>query len=412
MIAEISFSSTNTIRSTIHLPASKSIANRALIIHAIGNLNCAVNNLSEAADTIKLQQLLLHPSAKVHVGDGGTTLRFLLAYYCLKGEEVEINASPSLTKRPVAELVNALREIGGELAYLETEGSLPLKIGKGNLHGGEIFISGEISSQFISAIMMIGPYLPGGIKINITGEMLSLPYILMTKSLMEYYGVTVSFNNTEININEGNYTNSSLTVEPDWSAASYWYQMVALNKNAEVFLPGLLQNSLQGDAVIAEMMLQLGVETQFKVDGVMIRNIKNFKLPDYFTADFSGCPDLGLAVAAVCGALNITADLTGLKNFRLKESDRAAAMQRELYNMGVRTDFCGGSKFKVYTGTGMRLWNKPVKTYHDHRIAMAFAALATKTGTVLIDNFEVVSKSYPHFFDDLKLSGFEVLFVD
>jgi len=406
MITEVSYKPGQVIRSTISLPASKSFSNRALIIHAIGNLNSPIHNLSTSSDTVTLNNILSAPGTHVNAGDGGTTLRFLLAYFCLKGKEIILDGSQSLKNRPVSELVNALKSIGANIEYLEEENRLPLKIHSSKLQGGSISISGETSSQFISALMMIAPYLDNGLQIEITGEILSLPYIQMTKSVMEYFGVPVSFDNNIVRINKGIYSNSELHVEPDWSAASYWYEFVALSEDATISLPGLKQLSLQGDCIIASMMERFGVSTRFDKSGAEISKVKNFKLPEYFSADFTGCPDLGPAVAATCAGLNITADLIGLKNFRLKESDRAVALQRELYNMNVKTDFCGGSKFKVYEGNGMQLWNRPVNTYNDHRIAMAFAPLAVKTGKVLIDNARVVEKSYPQFFEDLRLAGF------
>ncbi|HMT30003.1 MAG TPA: 3-phosphoshikimate 1-carboxyvinyltransferase, partial [Bacteroidia bacterium] len=339
------------------------------------------------------------PYARLTAGQESTNLRTGLV----------ITASESLKKRPVSELIDALRSLGANIEYTESDGKLPVKIFPSKLTGNSVSISGEISSQFISAMMLIGPYISGGLKIEMTGEILSLPYILMTKSVMEYFGAVVDFNENIIFVHEGTYVAKEITIEPDWSAASYWYEIAALSDSSEIVLHGLKPTSLQGDSAIVKMMEKLGVHTEFNSEGALLTKKNNFKVPEYFSDDFSGCPDLGPAVANTCAGLNITADLLGLKNFRLKESDRAAALQRELYNMNVKTDFCGGSKFKVYSGTGIRKYSMPVKTYHDHRIAMAFAPLALKAATVFIEDPEVVKKSYPHFFEDLVRVGFLIL---
>jgi len=409
MIAEVSYHG-NAINAEIKLPSSKSISNRVLIVHALGNLQSEIQNLSEANDTLQLEAALASQDEEVNAGDGGTTLRFLMAYYCASGKEVILTASEAMRKRPVSLLVDSLRLLGASIEYIQEEGKLPVRISRSSLTGKKIEIDGAVSSQFISALMLIAPYIPGGITIEITGEMLSLPYIQMTQSVMQYFGAKVSFENTLIKVEEGKYTGKEISIEPDWSAASYWYEIAAVNTHAVISLPGLTGKSLQGDSAISNMMDQLGVKTEFNDAGATISNNALMTLPDYFSDDFSGCPDLGPAVAATCAALNIKADLFGLKNFRLKESDRAAALQRELYNMNVKTDFCGGSKFKLYPGDGLRKYLRPVKTYHDHRIAMTFAPLAIKTGMVIIDDCEVVNKSYPGFYSDLEKAGFFVIF--
>lgn len=398
------------IKGEVHLPASKSISNRVLIIKAICESDFMINNLSDASDTSTLKSLLDSGSAEINAGEGGTTLRFLLAYLSLKGDQVRVTASESLKNRPVSPLVEALRSLGADIVYDEEEGRLPVTLRKSKLTGHSVTISGEVSSQFISALMLIGPYVKGGLEINITGEILSLPYILMTRSVMQHFGADVSLTDQRIVVKEGSYLPHNITVEGDWSAASYWYEIAALSDECEILLKGLSPESLQGDSVVARLFEALGVHTRFEESGAVLTKQKKFVLPDYFVHDFSGCPDLGPAIAAATGALNVTADLNNLKNFRLKESDRAVAMQRELYNFSVKTDFCGGSRFKVYSGRGIRAWDRPVKTYNDHRVAMAFAPLCLKTGRVMIHEPHVVKKSYPGFWEELKSVGFTVDF--
>ncbi len=408
MIAEITHPG-GPIRVSIQLPASKSISNRVLIIHALGKLKSTIEGLSKAADTEKLREALLSGNEVIDAGEGGTTLRFLMAYFCITGKSVTLTASEAMKRRPVAQLVDALRQLGASIEYEKEEGKLPVIITPAILSGKQIRVSGEISSQFISAIMMISPYIQGGITIEIEGEILSVPYIKMTQSVMQYFGADVSFENNLVVIKEGRYQNRDIIIEPDWSAASYWYEIAALSEQCEIHIKDLSRNSLQGDAVISDYMNNLGVATEFTKDGCTLTRISSHSLPEYFSEDFSGCPDLGPALAVICAGLNITADLHGLKNFRLKESDRAAALQRELYNFNVNTDFCGGSKFKLYRGKGIKNYLRPAKTYNDHRIAMAIAPVALKTGKVLIDDCEVVKKSYPSFFEDLAKAGFSVI---
>lgn len=394
-----------SLSGSLLLPASKSISNRALIIRAISGAHFSITNLSKSGDTITLERLLKNPSAMVDAGEGGTTLRFLMAYLALRGDEVTLTAAPSLRSRPLSALITALQTLGAEIICHEEKGKLPLTIKAGKLTGNKVTVAGDISSQFISALMLIAPALPGGLTIEMTGEILSVPYILMTISVMKHFGVEVRMENDRIDIPARSYRSADLTVEADWSAASYWYEAAALCQEAEIMLQGLSPVSPQGDAVIAKWMESLGVTTHPVNGGLMVRKTKEAAPASYFTADLSGTPDLGPALAATTGGLNITADLDNLKNFRLKESDRALSMQRGLYDLGVRTDFCGGSRFKVYGGDGIRFTQRTIRTYNDHRIAMAFAPLSLKTGSVFIDDPEVVKKSYPGFWEDWKSLG-------
>jgi 3-phosphoshikimate 1-carboxyvinyltransferase len=287
------------ISATVTLPASKSISNRVLLIRALCKKEFQINNLSAAADTIQLDSLLRDDNSFVDARDGGTTLRFLIAYYALLGEEKIITASDSLKLRPVSQLVDALQSLGAAIEYTEEAGKLPVKVSGGKLASNFVTINGEISSQFISALMMIGPYIKGGLTITITGEILSLPYILMTQSIMEYFNTYVDISANVITIAEGAYTEKEFTVEADWSAASYWYEIAALSDEADITLIGLQKESLQGDAVIAAMMEQFGVTTTFRSDGVHLNKKIEPARIGYFTADFSGCPDLAPAVIGI-----------------------------------------------------------------------------------------------------------------
>ncbi len=407
-MAEITFRQ-GPVHAEIVLPASKSISNRALIIRAIGGFDSAIYRIAESADTKQLNAILSQPlQESISAGEGGTTSRFLLAYLAAISGMHKLTVSGTMKNRPVGTLVTALSDLGAIIKYEERDGFFPVTIQGGNLSGNRVTIPGEISSQFVSALMMIGPVLKGGLQIQISGELVSQPYIAMTKSIMQFFGAHVEWNNNEINIPEGKYSAQELTVEADWSAASYWYEIAALSDEASIRLKGLTQKSLQGDSMIASMMEEFGVQTEFEDDGVLITKTKGSSVTSYFEADFSGCPDLAPAIAVTCSALGVKADLHGLKNFRLKESDRASALQRELYRFGVKTDFCGGSKFKVYDGHRLVAGKRPVNTYGDHRIAMAMAPLAMSLSMINISEPNVVSKSYPLFYKDLAACGFDV----
>ena len=263
MAVRISFPAEKAIEARLRLPASKSISNRALLICALGGLDSRIDNLSTSDDTVRLSKILAGALSWNDCGDGGTTSRFLLAYCCVKGLDVEIKGSDQLNARPVAELVDALNALGAKIIYGDREGYLPVRTGKGKLIGGDLKVRGDVSSQFVSSLMMIGPLLERGLKLSIEGEVLSRSYIEMTASVMRHYGVDVTLHENEIIINEASYMGNHLHVEPDWSAASYWFEACALRNGSRIELSGLAADSLQGDSVVVSMMKNLGVKTDF-----------------------------------------------------------------------------------------------------------------------------------------------------
>lgn len=394
----------------VKVPSSKSESNRALLINALLENRSEIENLSDADDTRTLSQLLSSDEAEINAGDGGTTFRFLLAYYVLKSKECVLTGSERMNQRPVAPLVGALNSLGAKISYLEKEGFAPLKIGKGNLKGGEIAIDAGISSQFISALMMIAPLLEGGLTIHLSGEIVSAPYILMTKKIMEHYGADIEWNNNTIQVKEGKYVSKPFHVNGDWTASSYFYGIAALSGSSEIKVNNLSHSDLQGDMAITEIMKVFGVETKYNPDSIIISKNKNFQYQkkEKLEFNFIDHPDIALTVAAVCAATNQEADLKGLNNLSLKESDRVSAFQREIYKLNILTDFCGHSKLKIYNDKILKFTRRVIKTYHDHRIAMVFALLATETGGVNMDNKEVVKKSFPGFWDEIKKLGFVV----
>jgi 3-phosphoshikimate 1-carboxyvinyltransferase len=378
-----------------------------IIKHLCGD-DFKITNLSNADDTSLLASAINDNGGTQSAGLGGTTVRFLLALAALEGGGIVITGEPALQARPIADLVDALNSLGADIQYIDKKGHLPVKV-KGKITTGkEIAIDASVSSQFVSALMLIAPALSGGLTIKLKGEVASQSYIEMTRIVMRDFGVETKFEDGVIAIPETTYAARDYYIETDWSAASYWYEIAALAESANIYLPGLVDSPLQGDRKIIDIMESLGVGTVFENTGVRIIKQQHDVNDIILNSNLSNSPDLGPALIATAAGLGITADFTGLKNFRLKECDRASALQRELYKFRVRTDFCGGSKFKVYSHDKLMPVDTMINTYHDHRIAMALAPLSLKSGTVLLDDFSVVSKSYPQYWDHLKEAGFEV----
>ena len=389
------------ITGTIHLTGSKSESNRALIMRALSDDCIQIQNLSMATDTLTLQRILSSHESIFDVGPAGTAMRFLTAYATLQAKETILTGSERMKERPIGILVNALSQLGVKIEYLEKEGYPPLKI-KGPLQQTDkkITIRGDVSSQYISALLLIAPKLPLGLELHFEGELISKPYVEMTLGMLEQAGIRYSWDEDCICIAPQSFHACTISVEPDWSEASYWYAMAALAKEAEIFLPGLNIYSLQGDSKIAEIMANFGITTQFRGDGVLLK--KEQKKLERNIFDFKECPDLAQTVMVCCAALGHSATFTGLETLKIKETDRVKALQNELAKLGTRLI----EKNKVYkldcsaNSLPDRVF---IETYDDHRMAMAFAPLALVIQEVEIENKQVVTKSYPHFWDDLKL---------
>jgi 3-phosphoshikimate 1-carboxyvinyltransferase len=405
------------VNAAISLPASKSISNRLLIIQHLSHKHLEINNLSDADDTHLLRRLLVDINKNIgsetpvilDCRNAGTTFRFLAALLSLTPGKWLLSGSQRMKQRPVGILVDALGELGAEIEYDGFPGFPPLLIRGTEIQGGTIVqVPGNISSQFISALMLIAPNLKQGLQINLSGDIVSEPYIEMTAGLMQQCGAEVEFNDKTIKIASGLYmlNHSVLTVEPDWSSAAFWYEMVALSGDGEVMLPGLKLISLQGDAAVAEIFESLGVSTMESREGIFLK--KSVKRPvDEFNRDFSSCPDLAQAVAVTCAGLSIPARLTGLSGLRIKETDRLDALVSELKTAGYDAVSDGDSELVIPGNRrNKKLGRNKIETYSDHRMAMAFAPLALETGTIEIDDPWVVSKSYPGFWNDLKSAGF------
>ncbi len=411
MNAHIRIASLTSPGGTAHqLPSSKSISNRALICHALGGRQSTLINLSAARDTRLMEALINSPSETIDVMDAGTTMRFLTAYFAATNQPKIITGTERMKERPIALLVDALRELGATIDYLEKDGYPPLRVhGLARQKNRAITIAGNVSSQYISALMMIGPTLPQGLALTLTGPVASVPYLQMTVALMKSFGISVHFDKTKIVIEPQPYRPAALTVEADWSAASYWFAVVALCEQGEIRLPHVSRNSWQGDVAIIDIMERLGVKAQFHGEGATLTKQDHHPTLAW---NFVDCPDLAQTVLPVCAAKGISGTFTGLESLRIKETDRIAALQTELAKIGaaLREENPGVwvlSPAHPAGRPGMLSVPVTIATYHDHRMAMGFAPWACLTD-VTIENPVVVEKSYPGFWDDMRSVGFSI----
>jgi 3-phosphoshikimate 1-carboxyvinyltransferase len=400
---------TGKLSGSVRLPSSKSESNRALIIQALSGASSDLHNLSEANDTQLLMRLLQEQGAVINAEDAGTVMRFLTAYYAVTGQYKTLTGTPRMCQRPIGVLVEALRELGARIEYGGEEGYPPLELKGMDVHKpflAELSVRGDISSQYISALLMIAPCLPHGLSLRLIGKVNSRPYIAMTLSLMEHFGVTARFEDDLVQVTPQRYQPNAFTVESDWSAASYWYSMAALAQEAEVVLLGLKEKSFQGDRAIVDIMDHLGVHTEFREEGVLLT--KKEARP-HLAYNFADCPDLAQTVAVTGAALGVLVEMTGLESLRIKETDRIAALQQELRKIGADLEDKGDGLFVIGTHRSHPHQMLSFDTYEDHRMAMALAPLALRS-EVNIHEPSVVRKSYPGFWKDLNRMGFAVIF--
>lgn len=401
------------IGTTINLPASKSICNRALIIQALAGSTMLPANLSDCDDTRVMAAALRDMPEVIDIGAAGTAMRFLAAYLSVGTGTHTLTGTERMRQRPIGVLVDALRQLGAHIEYLGTEGFPPLRVTGRPLAGGALEVAGDVSSQYISALLMIGPMLRQGLTLKLTGDIVSRPYIDLTLWTMTGFGAQVEWSDVDtISVAPVPYRATTYAVENDWSAASYWYEVVALlNKpEARVVLPGLSDGSRQGDSVTRYIGSLMGVKTTFDTlaDGSqqVVLASHGCTLPrlDY---DFVNSPDLVQTFVVACAAKGIPFHFTGLASLRIKETDRIEALKRELRKLGVLLTDRHDSEL-IWDGERCGPTMEPIDTYQDHRMAMAFAPAALTLGPVTINHPEVVSKSYPHYWDDLRRAGFKI----
>jgi 3-phosphoshikimate 1-carboxyvinyltransferase len=416
-----------TVNGTVQLTGSKSECNRALVIEALSNGKVKVENVSDAADTVTLAGILRksqesrvknqevlagdkseieNSKSEINIGPAGTAMRFLTAYYAIGDQEVILTGSERMKQRPIGILVDALRSLGAHINFEEKEGYPPVKLkGSFEQQTNKISIKGNISSQYITALLLIAAKLPLGLELHIESELTSRPYVEMTLAMLRQANIQYTWEDNIISIPHQEFAPTSLHIEPDWSAASYWYAIAALSDQAELFLPGLTSYSLQGDSVITELMANFGITSQFKDGGVHLTREPKPIFRKIF--DLKECPDLAQTIIVVCAALGHDASFTGLETLKIKETDRILALQTELAKIGVKL-IEKGQVYKLDCSEKQIPQHMFVNTYDDHRMAMAFAPLATLIPELEIEDADVVEKSYPEFWKDLQSVGFEV----
>ena len=402
---KISITPPDSIQATIQLPSSKSISNRALIIHALGNGEHPLDNLSDCDDTqVMIRALQAQPGDTIDILAAGTAMRFLTAYLSVTPGDRIITGTQRMQQRPIQVLVDALRELGANIDYVAQEGFPPLRIQGTTLAQSHISLPGNVSSQYISALLMIGPMLENGLKLTLTGEIISRPYINLTLQLMKDFGGKAAWiNEHELLVEPQPYSSIPFYVESDWSAASYWYQIAALSPKACITLPGLFEKSYQGDSQVARIFRSLGVETLYGDKTVTLQ--KSGKPVERLDYNFINQPDLAQTVVVTCALLGIPFRFSGLQSLKIKETDRMAALICEMKKLGYVLQESEGS---ILSWEGERCERSPkaIDTYEDHRMAMAFAPACLTLPNVRINNPHVVTKSYPRYWEDLKTAGF------
>jgi len=400
---------TKSLKGEITLPTSKSISNRVLIINALAYSPFPVQNLSDSDDTLVMEQVLNSNSDKFDIGHAGTAMRFLTAFLSKIVGKWEITGSERMQQRPIKILVDALNQLGAKIEYINNSGYPPLRIWGSNLKGGKLELDGSISSQYISALLMIAPTLEGGLELTLTKRITSASYIDLTLSLMAQYGIEYKWEDNVITIKEQNYQPIPYVVEADWSGASYWYQMAVLASEADILLKGLKLDSLQGDCTQAKWFESFGIVSTQEENGVRLSK-KEVRLPENYVQNFVENPDIAQTFAVMCVCKGIPFHFSGLETLKIKETDRINALITELGKLGA----------ELYEPQpGELAWNGnidevqfysdvEIDTYRDHRMALAFAPVALVNGSIAINDPKVITKSYPGYWNDLKKLGLKV----
>ena len=390
---------------SLRITGSKSETNRLLLLQALFK-GFKLENISNSDDSKVMQEALESTSEVVDVHHAGTAMRFLTAYFShLEGHEVVLTGSTRMQERPIKILVDALRSIGAYIVYEKVEGFPPIRIKGKKLLGGTISLASDISSQYISALLLLGPVLEKGLKLNLVGKITSIPYIKMTLALLNNIGITTSFKDQQIWVGSVNKIKRiNQVVESDWSSASYFFSIVALAKKAKISLTSFKKSSLQGDVVLLDIYEQLGVSARFEEDILHLK--KEIRpLPDSIQLDLSKAPDIAQTIAVSCYGLGVGCDIVGLHTLKIKETDRLKALYIELTKLGAKIKVTNESLHLLPHTNFIK--NCSISTYNDHRMAMAFAPLALKI-PLKIEESSVVSKSYPDFWNDLRKLNFEI----
>ena len=400
---------------TVDLPASKSISNRALIIHALSGGSTLPENLSDCDDTSVIIEALRTMPEEINIKAAGTAMRFMTAYLSVTPGTHILTGTERMKHRPIGILVDALRMLGANIEYIGEEGYPPIRITGSTLKGGLLEIHGNVSSQYISALLMIGPMLKDGLTLRLLDHIISRPYIDLTLWMMGEFGAEAEWTSADtITVSPKPYKSRDYFIENDWSGASYWYEMLALNGNpeSEIRLTGLMDGSKQGDSITRYIFSLLGVKTklQSKKAGIpqTITLKKNGHCVPKLEYDFVNCPDLAQTFVVACAAMNIPFHFTGLSTLKIKETDRIEALKTEMRKLGYVVKDIDGSEL-LWDGERCEpSLEQGIDTYEDHRMALAFAPYAMKHNGLVINNPQVVTKSYPHYWDHLRQAGFKV----
>jgi len=394
-------------QSKLTITGSKSESNRLLLLQALYP-ELKINNLSNSDDSKVMSKALVSTADVIDIHHAGTAMRFLTAYFaCQEGREVILTGSDRMKERPIEILVTALNNLGADVSYLEQHGCPPLKIKGKKLINNKVRLQANVSSQYISALLLIASGLENGLELTLEGEITSVPYIKMTLSLLNQAGVSSAFEGQVVTVKpkSKNRLTETLTVESDWSSASYFFSVIALSPiDTQIALSFYKRNSLQGDAVLTEIYKEFGVSTSFN-DNVMTLKKTHVITKQALSFELNGAPDIAQTIAVTCFGLGVECYLSGLHTLKIKETDRLVALKTELEKLGAQVDITDNS-LKLHRSSKIKT-EISISTYNDHRMAMAFAPLALKT-TLNIDDHEVVSKSYPTFWNDLETIGFRI----
>lgn len=397
--------SQSDLQAQIAVTGSKSETNRLLLLQALFP-NITLANTSNSDDSEVMQKALKGNEEIVDIHHAGTAMRFLTAYFAVnEGREVVLTGSPRMKERPIKILVDALRQLGSKIEYVENEGFPPIKISGQKLVQNKVSLPASVSSQYISALLLVAPKLENGLELKLEGSITSIPYIKMTLALLNDLDIQTSFEGNIIKVYPKQEVESKvMTVESDWSSASYFFSLAALSNEASILLTSYKETSLQGDSALVEIYAKMGVETRFEENKMTLVKQPNFKL-ETLNLDLNNTPDIAQTIVVTCLGLGIGCHLTGLHTLKIKETDRLEALRIEMTKLGANISVTNDS----LTLVASKEINSNVKiaTYNDHRMAMAFAPLALKV-PIIIENAEVVSKSYPDFWEDLKNLGFQI----
>ena len=406
----------SSLKGNFRLPYSKSESNRALIIKALNNQNVTIHNLSEADDTLHLNKCLRMINTCgvsglpmiVDINNAGTAMRFLTAFLAIHKGRWFLTGCQRMQERPILFLVNALKQLGADISYTDKPGFPPILIKGKEIQGGTVSLDASVSSQFITALLLIGSTLPRGLKLQLEGDFISRPYVMMTIMMLKEFGVKVKYTDTEIIVPCQDFENDHFDVSPDWSAASYAYELVALSDSGSLFIPELKKHSLQGDNILPDIYSNLGVVSEFTDKGLQIK--RSDAIVDFLEYDFVDCPDLAQTVLSTCVGLGIEGKFKGLQSLRIKETDRIHKMDKEFAVFGFSLKELENEwELKRISNTvDYKKIDRVFQTYGDHRIAMSLAPLVLKTGQLKIENPDVVVKSFPAFWKELENLGFEI----